>query len=372
VISLIIILPVIIAYLGSVFYPENILANYKIAIYNEDKTWLGQFGFIFLKQFFKWENAIEIKNEEALGTTIKSGDYDSIIIIPKGFMSDLKDYKPTKLNLIPNPQKIQDSLAVYTVFKALFKELAGIPDLESGSTLQFLMSGGIGVDTQRKAPDIEILVPNMKTGSIRSEIKADIGFEDIFAPSVAVIMIMIFCMIGVGNSIAHTKESGLFDIYRSNGLKVYQFINFKFIAYFVVGLVASLFSWYLYRLFGVNSMAGEIEIIFLIVVTSFSFTAFGILFSSFTKTSKSSGLLLTALTGCMMLFGDILIPIPQGSIIKSIVNFMPIKYSVDAWRKVSVLGYSLSEVSYEIFILLIFGVVSYLLSNIIMARVEKK
>ena len=134
-------------------------------------------------------------------------------------MSDLKEYKPTKLNLIPNPQKIQDSLAVYTVFKALFRELAGIPDLESGSTLQFLMSGGIGVDTQRKAPDIEILVPNMKTGSIRSEIKADIGFEDIFAPSVAVIMIMIFCMIGVGNSIAHTKESGLFDILQIQWIK---------------------------------------------------------------------------------------------------------------------------------------------------------
>jgi hypothetical protein len=32
----------------------------------------------------------------------------------------------------------------------------------------------------------------------------------------------------------------------------------------------------------------------------------------------------------------------------------------------------LPEVSYEILILIIFGVVSYLLSNIIMTRVEKK
>ncbi|BBE31317.1 ABC transporter permease [Tepiditoga spiralis] len=369
---LMIIFPIIVAYLGAEFYPEKLVQNYKVAVYNEDNSFLGRFGFLFLKQFFKWENAKEIKNKTQLKEVIREKEFDSILVIPKGFMGNLKDYKETKLYLIPNPDKLQDSMAIYTVFNALFKELSGIPDIAGGSTTEFLLKGGITVDKNRKKPKLEVLVPDLNDGTTKKTNSIDLGFQEIFAPTISVIMVLLFSMIGVGNSIAHTKESGLFDIYRANGLKTYQFIGIKFNAYLVLGIVASFISWYMYRLFGVASQGNEFYVILIILSTVFAFTAFGILISSFVKNERSAAFLLTVTTGAMIVFGDVLLPIPSSSIVKNVSYAFPIKYAVDAWRKVSILGLGMKDIKLELLILILFGIISLIISNYVIGIVEKK
>ncbi|MDT9702947.1 hypothetical protein, partial [Streptomyces sp. P17] len=69
-------------------------------------------------------------SQEELQDYLKSKDFDSVLIIPKGFLQNLKDYEETKLFLIPNPDRIQESMTVYTLLKTLFKELSGIPDIK--------------------------------------------------------------------------------------------------------------------------------------------------------------------------------------------------------------------------------------------------
>jgi ABC-2 type transport system permease protein len=372
-IILMIALPIIIAYLGSAFYPQNLMGDYKIGIYNEDKSFLGTFGFMFLKQFFRWDNAFEIFNEKELIETVEKGEFDSILIIPKGFMSDLVDYKETKLNLIPNPDKLQDSMAIYTIVDVLFRELAGVPEIGAGSTTQFLLGGGISVDPNRKMPSIELLVPDVKSkDGLRAVDNKSLGFKDIFAPSIVVVMILLFSMIGVGNSIASTKESGLLDIYRSNGLKLYQFISFKFIAFFLLGVFSSFIIWYVYRFLGVQSYASDFELSLIMILIVFVFTSLGIFLSSITKTTKATSLLLTSVLGAMVLFGDIIIPIPNESLVKNISNFMPIKYSVEMWRKMSITGFSVSEMKFEVAVLLSFGISFIVLSLFFTYISEKK
>jgi ABC-2 type transport system permease protein len=368
---LMIILPVIIAYLGTSFYPENLLGNYKIGVYNEDNSFLGRFGFVFLRQFLKWDNAVELKSQEELQDYLKSKDFDSVLIIPKGFLQNLKDYEETKLFLIPNPDRIQESMTVYTLLKTLFKELSGIPDIKNGSTTEFLLKGGIGVDENRKAPNLELMVPDLNTGNIKTTNQNNLGFKDIFTPSIAVIMIILFSMIGVGNSIAHTKESGLLDIYRANGLEIKQFISFKFIAYFFIGLISSLMTWYLYRLFGTKSIGNELEVIIIIILSVLSFTTMGIFISSFTKTTKSASFMLTAITGTMILFGDIIIPIPSDSKIKFISYIFPVKYAVESWRKISILGYHLNQIPWNLLILISF-IIIFSVGSIILTTINQK
>lgn len=369
---LIILLPIIIAYLGASFYPENLMGEHKIGIYNQDNSFLGRFGFIFLKQFLKWDNTVEINSEEELQSFISNRDFDSILMIPKGYIDSLRNYEENELYIIPNPDKLQDAFSFYTIVDALFKELSGIPELSGGSTTNFLLQGGISVDENRKKPEIKLLIPQVNSNELKLSENSSLGFKDIFSPVVAVIMILLFSMIGVGNSISQTKEDGLFDIYRANGLKIYEFIGFKFIAYFLIGFIASIYAWYIYRAFGVSSVASEINILLIISLNVFVYTSLGILISSITSNSKSTSFFLTALTGGLVLFGDVLIPVPKDSIVLQFSNFLPIKYSIESWRKLSILGFSLNNISKEIIYLLIFGTVFLIASYTLMYIKNKR
>ncbi|WP_129409871.1 ABC transporter permease [Marinitoga lauensis] len=231
-----IIIPVLLSYMGSNLFPENMLSDYKIAVYNEDNSFLGRFGFLFLSQFFKWKDAVQITSKNELVKAVKDNEFDSILIIPKGFMNDLKNYKDTKLILVPNPNDLDSSVAIYTVVKALFNELSGIPEISAGSTTQFLLKGGISVDKKRNPPDIEIQIPNIKDGSLKNIKNASLDFQDMLAPSAILVLILIFSMGGIGISISQTRENGLLDIYRANGLKIWEFSLYKLFTYVILGL----------------------------------------------------------------------------------------------------------------------------------------
>jgi len=71
------------------------------------------------------------------------------------------------------------------------------------------------------------------------------------------------------------------------------------------------------------------------------------------------------------LFGDVLIPIPKDSIVLQFSNFLPIKYSIESWRKLSILGYSMDNISKEIIYLLTFGLV-FLISSYTLMYIKNK
>ncbi|OQY10425.1 MAG: hypothetical protein B6I29_01465 [Marinitoga sp. 4572_148] len=271
---MLILVPFLLSYLGSNLFPENMLADYKIAVYNEDNSFLGKFGFLFLSQFFKWKDAVQLSSQEELTEAIKSNEYDSILIVPKGFMNNLKDYKDTKLILVPNPNDLDSSVAIYTVVKALFNELAGIPEISVGSTTQFLLKGGISVDKDRNPPEIEIQIPNVKSGSLKNLENASLDFQDMLAPSAILVLILIFSMGGIGISVSQTKENGLLDIYRANGLKIWEFSLYKLLTYIILGLISSIITfyhfecynvcnfWFINRLYIQNNKSNNIFIIY--------------------------------------------------------------------------------------------------------------
>jgi len=366
-----VIIPIILAYFGSSFYPTDMAQDFQLALYNEDNSLLGNLGFILIKQFLNFENTIEIKNEEQLNQLIKEANYDSILIIPKGFTQDLVDRKQTVLYIIPNPHKIQNSMMVYTGFKAVFDELAGIPEIKVGSTTEFLLQGGIGIDETRPKPEIKMLVPNASDGSLVVSPTTNLGINDMFAPIVAVVVILLLSMIGVASSIGQAREVGLLDLYISNGLKAREFILSKIISYIIIGFVAGLFSWYMFRIFGVESQGNPWNLILLVLVSVFSFTSFGLFLSSFLKTARATSFLVTAMIGGMLVFGGVLIPIPTGSILEKIAKLFPVKYSLDGWRKITVLGYGLSDLSFEILILLGFGIVFCVASLLLLQATQE-
>jgi ABC-2 type transport system permease protein len=357
-----IIIPVILALFGSSFYPKNLTQNFSLVIYNQDKSFLGNFTFLLIKQFLNFENTVEISSESEFNRLIEQGNYDSIIIIPRGFTNDLVNKLQTSLYIVPNPHNIQNSLMIYTAFKAVFDELAGIPEIKVGSTTDFLLSGGIGIDETRPKPDIKMLIPNVKEKTLIESYSNNFGINDMFAPIVAVIAILISSMIGISNSVGQARETKLLDLYISNGLSISVFAFAKLLAYLLVGFVMGLFSWGMFRLFGVQSQAISWHLFLLIFVSVFSFTAFGLALSSFLKSSKASSFLVTAMIVLMFVFGNVLIPVPKGGFLEKFSYIFPVKYSLDAWRKLTVLGYGIADIYKELIILIVFGLLCYFLS----------
>ncbi|WGS65434.1 ABC transporter permease [Marinitoga aeolica] len=367
-----ILIPVLLSYLGSNLFPENMLSDYKIAVYNEDNSFLGRFGFLFLSQFFKWKDAVQITSQNELVKAVKDNEFDSILIIPKGFMNNLKNYKNTKLILVPNPNDLDSSVAIYTVVKALFNELSGIPEISTGSTTQFLLKGGISVDKKRNPPDIEIQIPNIKDGSLKNIKNASLDFQDMLAPSAILVLILIFSMGGIGISISQTRENGLLDIYRANGLKIWEFSLYKLFTYIILGLISSVITFYVFRHFGSNFSGGEMNMMILIILNVFMFATFGLLIASISKTTRTTTFLLAIFIGTMVLFGDVLISIPKDSVWYKWSYALPIKYSIDSLRKVALLNYNLSMVSKDLYIMLLFTIMSFIISYISLSYIEKK
>ncbi|GAB6188297.1 ABC transporter permease [Marinitoga arctica] len=367
-----ILVPFLLSYLGSNLFPENMLADYKIAVYNEDNSFLGKFGFLFLSQFFKWKDAVQITSQSELVEAVKSNEYDSILIIPKGFMENLKDYKDTNLILVPNPNDLDSSVAIYTVVKALFNELSGIPEISVGSTTQFLLKGGISVDKNRKPPEIKIQIPNIKNGSLKNIERASLDFQDMLAPSAILVLILIFSMGGIGISISQTRENGLLDIYRANGLKIWEFSLYKLLTYVILGLISSTITFYIFKYYGSNFAGNEIYLMILIILNVVMFASIGLLISSISKTTRTTTFLLAIFIGMMVLFGDVLVSIPKDSLWYKWSYLLPIKYSVDSLRKVALLKYDLLMVSKDIYIMLFFTISSFFISLISLSYIEKK
>jgi ABC-2 type transport system permease protein len=368
----IILIPFLLSYLGSNLFPENMLSNYKIAVYNEDNSFLGKFGFLFLSQFFKWKDAVQLTSQNELIDAIKTNEFDSILIVPKGFMNNLKDYKDTKLILVPNPNDLDSSVAIYTVVKALFSELSGIPEISTGSTTQFLLKGGISVDKDRKPPEIEIQIPNVKDGSLKNIENASLDFQDMLAPSAILVLILIFSMGGIGISISQTRENGLLDIYRANGLKIWEFSTYKLLTYSILGLISSIVTYYVFKNFGSNFAGKEIDILILIILNVIMFASFGMLISSISKTTRTTTFLLAIFIGTMVLFGDVLISIPKDSVWYKWSYALPIKYSIDSLRKIALLNYDLSMVINNIYIMVLFTVSSFVISYLLLSHIERK
>ncbi|AEX86014.1 hypothetical protein XO10_08005 [Marinitoga sp. 1135] len=368
----IILIPFLLAYLGSNLFPENMLADYKIAVYNEDNSFLGKFGFMFLSQFFKWKDAVQLSSKTEMTEAIKENKFDSILIIPKGFMNDLKNYKKTQLIIVPNPNDLNSSVAIYTVVKALFNELAGIPEISVGSTTQFVLKGGISVDKDRVPPEITIKIPDIKDGSLKNVKGASLDFQDMLAPSSILVLILIFSMGGIGISVSQTRENGLLDIYRANGLKIWEFSVYKLLTYVFLGLISSFITWYVFEHYGTNFAGSEINLVILITLNVIMFATFGLLIASIAKTTRTTTFMLAIFIGVMILFGDVLISIPKESVWYKWSYALPIKYSIDSLRKVALLNYNLSMIQKDIFIMVGFTIIAFFISYLSLSHVERR
>ena len=90
----------------------------------------------------------------------------------------------------------------------------------------------------------------------------------------------------------------------------------------------------------------------------FSFVGLGIVITSFTKDQETAQMLMMTLMFPMMFLSGVFFPIQQMPwYMQTISKALPLTYAADALRKVMVLGAGIPQISTELIILIVFGVV---------------
>jgi ABC-2 type transport system permease protein len=111
-------------------------------------------------------------------------------------------------------------------------------------------------------------------------------------------------------------------------------------------------------LFGVVIVGNILLVIFLILLTVFSFVGLGILITSFTENEETATMVMMTLMFPMMFLSGVFFPLQQMPwYMQGIAKFLPLTYATTALRKVMVLGADISAVGTEVLILVAFGIV---------------
>ena len=111
-------------------------------------------------------------------------------------------------------------------------------------------------------------------------------------------------------------------------------------------------------IFGV-AIQGNILLVFaLLLLGVFSFVGLGIVITSFTKDQETAQMLMMTLMFPMMFLSGVFFPIQQmPAFMQTISQFLPLTYASNALRKVMVLGAGIPQISTELIILVVFGIV---------------
>jgi ABC-2 type transport system permease protein len=111
-------------------------------------------------------------------------------------------------------------------------------------------------------------------------------------------------------------------------------------------------------LFGVVIEGNILLVIFLILLTVFSFVGLGILITSFTENEETATMVMMTLMFPMMFLSGVFFPLQQMPwYMQGIAQFLPLTYATTALRKVMVLGADITTVGTEVLILVGFGII---------------
>jgi ABC-2 type transport system permease protein len=170
---------------------------------------------------------------------------------------------------------------------------------------------------------------------------------------------MMALMTGLPHAISYEKDMGTLDGMLTAPINRLSIILGKVMAQTVRGMIQGFIILLLaVVLFGVVIEGNILLVIFLILLTVFSFVGLGILITSFTDNEETATMVMMTLMFPMMFLSGVFFPLQQMPwYMQGVAKFLPLTYATTALRKVMVLGADFSAVSTEVLILVAFGII---------------
>ena len=336
--------------IGFIFPSNSSISDTPIAIANNDP---GSLGTSFVQQLEIINNKTGMMklstatNFEGIKTKLQNSEVNGGIIIPENFSSNILAGKQGEIIVVIDQSNPQMSLTIESVLSktvAMMGEQTAIHNLNV--TYQVSMTRASSMVTPYNV-------------QFKGIVPGEPNYFQFVAPGIIAMVVMMALMTGLPHAISYEKDMGTLDGMLAAPISRLSIILGKVMAQTVRGMIQGFIILLLAMvLFGVVIEGNILLVIFLILLTVFSFVGLGILITSFTDKEETATMVMMTLMFPMMFLSGVFFPLQQMPwYMQGIAKFLPLTYATTALRKVMVLGADVSAVGTDILILIGFGVI---------------
>ena len=350
---LLILMPLFMMVMVGFIYPSNgTVNNLQVGLVNEDSgfnniTLPSQSFIMGLQQINNQTHMLILSNVSSVADIrdmVQRGDLEGGIIIPSNFSTSIMTGQQGTLIIVSDESNPQISATIQGVLKTVFDEM--------GTAIAQQKVQALNVTNT-----LAVVKPfNVQTQGI---VSGNPTYFDFIAPGIMAMTVMMSVMTGLPVAISQEKEIGTMDGMMVAPINRLSIILGKTLGQTARGLIQGIIILILaVGLFGV-AIQGSILLVFaLLLLGVFSFVGLGIVITSFTKDQETAQMLMMTLMFPMMFLSGVFFPIQQMPwYMQDISKILPLTYASDALRKVMVLGAGIPQISTDLIVLIVFGVV---------------
>ncbi len=348
---LLILMPLFMMVMVGFIYPSGNSSptNLPVALVNEDTSY-GNFStdasqtFItFLQQINGNTSMMALTNASSandIKSMVQKGDIEGGIIIPSNFTQSISTGQQGTLIIITDQSNPQVSATIQVALSAVFDQMGTMLALQ-----------------RLNASSLAIVKPyNVQTEGV---VSGTPSYFDFIAPGIMAMTVMMSVMTGLPVAISQEKEIGTLDGMMVAPINRLSIILGKTLGQTARGLLQGVIILVLAAVLFHVAIQGSILLVFaLLLLGVFSFVGLGIVITSFAKDQETAQMMMMTLMFPMMFLSGVFFPIQQMPwYMQDVSKVLPLTYASQALRKVMVLGAGIPDITTELTIMIVFGVI---------------
>jgi ABC-2 type transport system permease protein len=348
---LLILMPLFMMVMVGFIYPSGNSSptNLPVALVNEDTNY-GNFSidasqtFITVLQQINSNTSMMALTNASSANDIKSmvqkGDIEGGIIIPSNFTQSISTGQQGTLIIITDQSNPQVSATIQVALSAVFDKMGTMLALQ-----------------RLNASSLAIVKPyNVQTEGV---VSGTPSYFDFIAPGIMAMTVMMSVMTGLPVAISQEKEIGTLDGMMVAPINRLSIILGKTLGQTARGLLQGVIILVLAAVLFHVAIQGSILLVFaLLLLGVFSFVGLGIVITSFAKDQETAQMMMMTLMFPMMFLSGVFFPIQQMPwYMQDVSKVLPLTYASQALRKVMVLGAGIPDITTELTIMIVFGVI---------------
>ena len=331
--------------------------NLPVALVNEDMSY-GNFSTNASQSFITVLQQINSKTSMMALTTassandiksmVQKGDIEGGIIIPSNFTQSISTGQQGTLIIITDQSNPQVSATIQAALSAVFDQMG---TMLAQQNVQRLNS------TVNASNSLAIVKPySVQTVGV---VSGTPSYFDFIAPGIMAMTVMMSVMTGLPVAISQEKEVGTLDGMMVAPINRLSIILGKTLGQTARGLLQGVIILVMASVLFHVAIQGSIVLVFaLLLLGVFSFVGLGIVITSFAKDQETAQMMMMTLMFPMMFLSGVFFPIQQMPwYMQDISKVLPLTYASQALRKVMVLGAGIPDITTELTIMIVFGVV---------------
>ena len=288
-----------------------------------------------------------VSSASAIKDMVQRGDLEGGLVIPSNFSQSEMTGQQGTIIVISDESNPQISATINAALKGVINGMGSAAAQQNVAKQLNLTSTNA----------LAVIQPfNVQTQGV---VSGNPSYFDFIAPGIMAMTVMMSVMTGLPVAISQEKEIGTMDGMMVAPVNRLSILLGKTLAQTGRGLIQGVIILGLaIGIFGV-AIQGSIALVFaLLLLGVFSFVGLGIVITSFTKDQETAQMLMMTLMFPMMFLSGVFFPIQQMPwYMQDISKVLPLTYASDALRKVMVLGASIPQISTDLIVLIVFGIV---------------